>query len=89
MNYPPEPEHFGKFKLWPPDPAQEGSGWGLSWNEMWLSVILADRDACILFAGLFLGDAEELMQQLNQTYNRARPSVNVTVAHIFKALGQE
>jgi hypothetical protein len=75
-------EAIGPFVLHPPSGPL--GGWGVSWDGVWLPVILADRDACLVIAGMVLAGADDgVLEALRDRYNWARPSVLVTVSHIL------
>lgn len=76
-------EQIGPFRLYPPYDGNDT--WSISYDGMWLPIVLADRDACLVTAGLVLAGRDELLPPLRNTYNRAQPSVPVTVDHLAAA----
>ncbi len=85
------PEEFGQFKIYSPEITQEG--WCVSWDGMWLPVVLADRDACLVVLGLVIGGvSDDTLAKLRNEHNRADPSVSVTVQMIqehMEAMGRD
>lgn len=85
LNSPPLPEQFGPFQFW--RSGQQGDSWGISDGGGWYPIRLADRDACLVFAGAAvaaLGMAQ--IEALRDQYNQATPPVGVTARHLFDAL---
>lgn len=79
------PEQFGDFRFWPLN--EDMDGWCMSHQGLWVPVILADRDACLLLADLMhSGLRDEQVLYLRDTYNRAAPSILVTTGHIMEML---
>lgn len=77
------PEKIGEFKLWPPMPGHDEDGWGLSDGSGWLPVMLADRDACLaLIVMLDNGLPYAALIELQDKYNCADPTVDVTTEHL-------
>lgn len=92
-------EHIGRFRLYPLD--TRSGGWSMSYDQVWLPVILADRDACMVVIGLVLagvhdGVLEKIQKRalgpmtLEQVTGRYRPTLpqNVTVDMIIASMGE-
>lgn len=83
------PEQLGAFSLYAPEAGS--AGWSIAFQGSWLPVLCADRDACLLVAGLVLADSvdatDRLLLELRDTYNRATPPVAVTVEHVLRHAG--
>lgn len=76
-------EKIRDFKIYSPRPGASASGWSMAWNGDWLPVILADRDACMIVMGMVIaGTPDAVLEGLRDQYNRAEPSVLVTVDHL-------
>jgi DNA-binding cell septation regulator SpoVG len=70
-------EQIGKFRLYPPD--RPGGGWQISYDEVWLPVSLADRDSCLVIAGMVLAGVDDgVLEAMQDRVNRAQSSRNVT-----------
>lgn len=81
------PEAVGPFRLYPPIEGTSQTGWTLAWEGVWMPGSYADRDAVVLIAGLSLGapyaEGIDLMNRLQERYNKAVPSQDITVQHIL------
>lgn len=80
------PEQFGPFQLFPPDPARGLTEWQIADGGGWYPIVLADRDACLVFAGARIGGMTMVqVEQLRDTHNRAQPPVAITARHLIEA----
>lgn len=92
MQQEPVREQYGPFTFHGPIPDRpELDGWTFSYQQEWLPGSYADKEALFLVAGLFLGNlhanvglVDEFMSMLQERYNRARPSQNITVQMILR-----
>lgn len=81
------PEQFGSFQFWAPDPGRGVTEWQVSDGGGWYPIALADRDACLVFAGaMTAGMTMVQVEQLRDQHNRATPSEAVTARHLLDAL---
>lgn len=85
MAYEVFPEELGDFRLHAPVPGSSRTGWTLSWCHEWLPGCYADRDACLVVMGMVLAysGSPRVLEDLRERYNRAVPTVDITVAHVM------
>lgn len=65
-----------------------GESIGLADEAGWIPIMLANREAALLMIGILISRGYHrtmpLMEVLQNTYNKARPPVDVTVQHIVQ-----
>ncbi len=85
------PEQVGPFQLFGPDPARGKTEWSMADGAGWLPVLLADRDTCLLLGGWLLAADETAptLKRLRDRFNRATPSVAITVEDFVREVAPE
>lgn len=81
-------EQIGPFRIYPP--SATGGEWTMSEDRVWINIVLADRDACLMLAGMIAaGMTDEQIQGLRESYNLAEIPVDVTCEHLLKWMAGE
>jgi hypothetical protein len=83
-----EDEQIGAFALRPLDTRM--GGWAMSYDQVWLPVILEDRDACLIIVGLVLAGTDDgMLETMQRRVNAIAPGKSVTTAVILEAMEGE